>query len=69
MIGRLTPALGGALGRTAEPESAKVADSRLETLNEEETAELLTDKDSKNTQKARNVEISSIFKFIHACWN
>ena len=35
-----------------EPESRKMADSKFETLNEEETAELLNDKESKNTPKA-----------------
>ena len=50
IIGRLTSPNNG-FG-TAEPESRKMADSWFEMLNEEETAELLNDKDSKNTQKA-----------------
>jgi len=36
---------------TAELEIAEMAESRFQTLNEEKIAELLNDKDSKNTQK------------------
>ena len=36
----------------AEPESRTMADSRFETLNEEDIAELLNDKESKKTQQA-----------------
>ena len=40
-----------------------MTDSRFETLNKEEIAVLLSDKDRKNTQKATKIEISSIFRF------
>ena len=40
-----------------------MAASRYKTLNEVEIAELLNDEDIKNTQKAKKIKISSIFKF------
>ena len=41
----------------AEPERAKMADNRFETLNEEETAEWMI-KIVKNTQQATKIECS-----------
>ena len=63
IIGRRIDFTQQRLWYRAEPESRKMADSRFETLNEEETAEILNNKESKDTQKDAKIEILLIFKF------
>ena len=56
----------------AEPESAKMADNRFETLNEEETAEIfrMNDKDSKEHTAGHEhrMFIILIASKIIVCW-